>query len=339
MRNDALDGLRNDPTLWQPLLFPDIHRSGCAKETRLVQSDLERTCIPVRREGKRALFFCCIPGKSGIECRYRWSIGNRERERRMTEEVLCSIQDGIATLTLNRPAKRNALNKTSIASLATHFTRFEQRQDVRVVVIRGAGKAFCAGRDLQELHQQQTDGRSSQSDILSLFRQIETSPYPTIAMINGDAFAGGCELAVHCDLRIAAEEARFGMPLARLGFMVPFTLTSKLVEIIGPAFTRQFLFTARPIGAKRAYEIGLVHQVVPRAELEETTYTMARDIATNAPLALRGIKASILRATSLREQIAHEDLDTLFYRTLQSADAREGIRAWMEKRLPVFRGE
>jgi enoyl-CoA hydratase/carnithine racemase len=128
------------------------------------------------------------------------------------------------------------------------------------------------------------------------------------------------------------------MPLARLGLVVPFLLTCKLVETIGPAFTRQFLFTAQPISAPRAYEMGMLHQVVPAAELEATTYALARSIADNAPLALRGIKRSILRAVSLSGSIPHADLEALVADTRLSADAREGVRAWIEKRPPVFRG-
>ena len=257
----------------------------------------------------------------------------------MADEVLCSIQDGIATLTLNRPEKRNAINSAMMANLATHFNALEQHRDVRVVVLRGAGKVFCAGRDLREMGQQQSTEGAAQTGVVELFHQLEMLRHPAIAMVQGDALAGGCELALHCDLRLAAEVARFGMPLARLGLVVPFDLTCKLVEVIGPAFTRQFLFTAQPIDAHRAYEMGLVHQVAPVAALEQATYTMARAIAGNAPLALQGIKTNMQRALSLRAQIAHVDLDEAVQRTRHSADAREGVRAWLEKRQPVFRGE
>jgi enoyl-CoA hydratase/carnithine racemase len=257
----------------------------------------------------------------------------------MADEVLYSTQDGIATLTLNRPEKRNAINQAMIESLTAHFTALEQHRDVRVVVIRGAGKVFCAGRDLREMGQPQHTVETTRTGVVELFHQLEALRHPTIAMVHGDALAGGCEMALHCDLRVAAAVARFGMPLARLGLMVPFELTCKLIEVLGTAGTKQFLLTAQPIDATRAYEIGLLHQVVPAADLESATYTMARAIAGNAPLALQGIKATIQRALLLREQIAHADLDALVERTRRSADAREGIRAWLEKRQAVFRGE
>lgn len=257
----------------------------------------------------------------------------------MADEVLCSIQDSIATLTLNRPEKRNAINQAMIESLTAHFTALEQQRDVRVVVIRGAGKVFCAGRDLREMGQQQHSAETTRTGVVELFHQLEALRHPTIAMVHGDALAGGCEMALHCDLRVAADVARFGMPLARLGLMVPFELTCKLIEVLGTAGTKQFLLTAQPIDATRAYEIGLVHQVVPAADLKSATYTIARTIAGNAPLALQGIKVTIQRALSLREQVAHADLDALVERTRRSADAREGVRAWLEKRQPVFRGE
>lgn len=257
----------------------------------------------------------------------------------MADEVRCSVQDGIAAITLNRPEKRNALNAALLDGLAGYLDELEQNKDARVVVIRGEGKAFCSGMDLRELSARQGAEADPESGVTRVFQQLERSRHPTIAMVNGDALAGGCELALHCDLRVAADGARFGMPLARLGLIVPFPLTCKLVEVIGPAFTKQILFTGQPVDARRAYEIGMVHQVVPRAELEQATYDLARTIADNAPLSLGGMKAAILRVISSREQIAHKDLDELVSRARQSVDAREGVRAMLEKRKPTFRGE
>jgi enoyl-CoA hydratase/carnithine racemase len=256
----------------------------------------------------------------------------------MTDEVLCAVADGVATVTLNRPAKRNALNSVVLEGLSALFARLEEDPAVRAVVVRGAGPAFCAGMDLRELGAQQQRSDDPESPVVKVFERIERSRHPTIAMVQGDAYAGGCELALHCDLRVAAEVARFAMPLARLGLVVPFTLGQKMIEIVGPAFARQILFTGQPVGARRAYEMGMVHEVVPAADLEAATYDLARAIAANAPQSLRGMKAAIQRAISGREQIEHKDLDDIARRARRSEDAREGVRAMLEKRAPVFRG-
>jgi enoyl-CoA hydratase/carnithine racemase len=257
----------------------------------------------------------------------------------VSDEILTVVEDGVATVRLNRPDRRNALNTAVLSGLRTLFDRLDDDPSVRVVVVRGEGKAFCSGMDLQEMKQQQAATADPESLVTIVLRRIEASRHPTIAMVQGDAFAGGCELALHCDLRIAADVARFCMPLAKIGLVVPFLLGQKMVEIIGPAHTRQMLLTGQPVSAARAYEIGLVHQVVPAADLERTTHQMARTIAQNAPLSLAGMKAVIRRAISGRDGIEHADLDALAARARKSTDAREGVRAILEKRLPHFRGE
>jgi enoyl-CoA hydratase/carnithine racemase len=256
----------------------------------------------------------------------------------MTDEVLCAVADGVATLTINRPDKRNALNGAVLEGLTAIFGRLEDDRGVRVVVVRGAGTAFCSGMDLRELGARQGHSDDPESPVVKVFQRIERSRHPTIAMVQGDAYAGGCELALHCDLRVAADVARFAMPLARLGLIVPFPLGRKLVEIIGPAHTRQILLTGQPVGAWRAHQMGMVHEVVPAGELEAATYDLARAIAGNAPESLRGMKATIQRVVAGGEGIEHADLDDLARRARRSQDAREGVRAMLEKRPPVFRG-
>ncbi len=135
----------------------------------------------------------------------------------MIDEVLCAVADGVATVTINRPDKRNALNGAVLAGLTAIFGRLEDDQGVRVVVVRGAGIAFCSGMDLRELGARQGQSDDPESPVVKVFQRIERSRHPTIAMVQGDAYAGGCELALHCDLRVAADVARFAMPLARPG--------------------------------------------------------------------------------------------------------------------------
>ena len=256
----------------------------------------------------------------------------------MAEEILCAVADGVATITLNRPEKRNAMNAAVLDGLDRAFGELETRTDVRVIVVRGEGRAFCAGLDLRELNARQRDDQDAESGIVALLGKIETSRHPTIAVVQGDALAGGCELALHCDLRVASHAARFGMPLAKLGLIVPFRLGQKLVEIVGPAFTKQILLTGRPVDAQRAYEIGMIHELVAADDLESATAALARTIADNAPLSLSGMKRSILRMISLRDRVDHTDLDALVRQARKSADADEGVRAMLEKRKPNFRG-
>ncbi len=256
----------------------------------------------------------------------------------MADEVLSTVAEGVATVTLNRPDKRNAMNAALLAGLSDCFEALDRRADVRVVVLRGAGPVFCAGMDLSEM-ERRGGAADPEADVVAVLRRIERSRHPTIAMVHGDAIAGGCELALHCDLRVAADVARFGMPLARIGLVVPFPLGQKIVEIVGPAHARQLLLTGRPIDARRAREIGMVHEVVPAADLERATGDLARTVADNAPLSLAAMKTVILRALEARERIPHDDLDELARRARQSADASEGRRAMLEKRKPEFRGE
>ena len=256
----------------------------------------------------------------------------------MSDEILTAVADDIATVTLNRPDKRNAMNAAMLAGLRRAFDDLDARRDVRVVVVRGAGPAFCAGMDLREMEAQR-GAVDPDVSVVAILQRVEASRHPTIALVHGDAVAGGCELALHCDLRVMADGARIGMPLSRIGLVVPFPLGQKLVEVIGPAETRRLLFTGRLIDAARAREIGMVHEVVPAADVEKTTYALARTIADNAPLSLAGMKATVQRTVVARAQIAHADLDAQALAARQSADASEGRRAMLEKRKPRFRGE
>jgi enoyl-CoA hydratase/carnithine racemase len=256
----------------------------------------------------------------------------------MADEVLIDVDGGVATVTLNRPDKRNAMSLALLDGLRAAMDDLDARADVRVVVVRGAGPAFCAGMDLREMQARRDAGGDPESGVTAVLQRVERSRHPTIALVHGDAIAGGCELALHCDLRIAAEPARFGMPLARIGLIVPFPLLQKLVEVIGPAHTRELLFTGQPVDARRALAMGMVHRLVPPAEIEDATYALARQIAANAPLSLAGIKAALLRAVALRERVEHADIDDLVRAAQLSADAAEGRRAMLEKRPPRFTG-
>jgi enoyl-CoA hydratase len=266
-------------------------------------------------------------------------IGRDDTIGAMSDEILTAVADGIATVTLNRPDKRNAMNVAMLGGLRRAFDELDARRDVRVIVVRGAGPGFCAGMDLREMEAQGGAIGDPDQSVVAVLQRVESSRHPTIALLHGDAVAGGCELALQCELRLMAEGARIGMPLSRIGLVVPFPLGQKLVEIVGAAETRRLLFTGRLIDAARAREIGMVHEAVPPAEVEKRTYELARTIADNAPLSLAGMKATIQRTLSARGQIGHADLDAQALAARQSVDASEGRRAMLEKRKPHFRGE
>jgi enoyl-CoA hydratase/carnithine racemase len=256
----------------------------------------------------------------------------------MPETILVDVADHVCTITLNRPEKRNALDTAMIARLRTAFDDVAQRDDVRAVVVRGEGAAFCAGLDLRELAAQRAAGAVDTHALEHALERLEQCPHPTIAAVQGDAVAGGCELALHCDLRVAADTARFAMPLARIGIAVPVALTWKLVDTIGAAATKELVFTGDPVVAETALALGLVNRVVAAADLDGAVRELARQIAHNAPLSLRAMKAFIQRLADQRRAIPRDDLEEVFRAVRSSADAMEGLTAQRERRLPLFHG-
>jgi len=256
----------------------------------------------------------------------------------MADLIRTSVEDHIGTITLDRAEKRNALTGAMIETFHAAVTDLAARDDVRVVVVAGAGQAFCAGLDLRELAAQREAGRVETHSLQDALEALEACPQPTIAAVQGDAIAGGCELALHCDLRVAADTARFAMPLARIGIAVPVTLTWKLVDTIGAAATKELLYTGEAVGSEAALALGLVNRVVAAADLDLSVRDLARQIAHNAPLSVRAMKAFVQRVSEERRRYRRDDLEELFQRVQASADAREGLAAQRERRPPSFRG-
>src|SRR5215471_20473846 len=236
----------------------------------------------------------------------------------MADEVLIESRDHTCFITLNRPGKRNALNAAMIAQLREAFERVAGDSDVRVVVLRANGPAFCAGLDLSEMAAQREAGEADLGGLEHVLHDLEELPQPSIAAVQGDAVAGGCELALHCDIRVAADDARFSMPLARIGLAVPVTLTWKLVDTIGAAKTNELLFTGEAVGAETAAHLGLANRVVPADELDGAVNTLARQIVANAPLSVRAMKAFVKRAVQFRKSIPRDDLEEMHRRVRQS---------------------
>ena len=216
-------------------------------------------------------------------------------------------------------------------------------KNVRVAIITGAGeKSFSSGADMGEILQTQEKkvGQSSDGSIVELvLDSIIDFPSPVIAMVNGYALAGGCELTANCDIRIASEKARFGMPLAKRGILLNYGLVQRLINSMGVMYTKELLFTGRIFDAQKAMEIGLVNYVVPHGQLRETTMQIAKEIAQNAPLAVRGFKKMVHKYLSPQKQIDPSDVDELVKQVYASEDVKEGLRAFLEKRPPVFRGK
>jgi enoyl-CoA hydratase/carnithine racemase len=258
--------------------------------------------------------------------------------------ILCDEQEFITTLTLNRPEKHNAMSPDMLLAMRDHLRRLNAAGTTRVLIIRGQGsKAFTSGYDIGRLPERQGGQRLTQSDEPGLFMQVieEVRQFaaPVLAMIHGFCMGGGLELAATCDLRLAAETAVFRMPPARLGVLYSGEGLLRFINLIGIANTSEIFFTACTFDAQRARAIGLVNHVVPAEELEQHTYTMARQIAHNAPLSVQYTKKLLSMVQSFQHFTPHlEEMRRLREACLNSDDFQEGRRAFLEKRLPAFQG-
>ena len=259
------------------------------------------------------------------------------------QELLIEKSDHICTLVLNRPDKRNALTPRMLSELKQALDEFSREDTVRTVVIRGIGdKAFCAGYDLGKLGSSASDQEVTDPNIFEhAMEAILHYPYPTIAMMNGYAFGGGCDLAISCDIRIAVDNVRLGMVPAKLGVVYAASGLQRFVRAVGLANAKELFFTGRTFDAVRLKEMGLVHYLVDPAELESFTYEMAYEMAGNAPLALKGIKRTlnmIAESEKLPEEAIKENRQ-LMAQAFGSEDLKEGQSAFFEKRKPVFKGK
>jgi len=248
--------------------------------------------------------------------------------------VRYELRDGVAWITIDRPEKRNALDATTRTALLEATRRFNEDDDAAVMVLTGAGDvAFCAGADLAEMAE--ADEVPAPDFIPQFGRTIEV-PKPTIAAVNGVALAGGFLLAQCCDLIVAAEHAWFGITEARVGRGAPWA--APLPLLVPPRIAMQLLVTAEPIPAQRAYEVGLVNEVVAAEALESAAQRLARTIAANAPLSVRAGKRTVGLTAQLSLDEAYREAERLWDPVYRSLDAREGPRAFRDKRAPRWQG-
>lgn len=250
-------------------------------------------------------------------------------------KVIVEQNGPVRTVWMNRPEKRNALDSELRREL-TEVLRAPVAAEDRVVVIRGKGDAFCAGLDLAE--RRETAGTGQVSGIEAMLRAIEMCPLPVVAVVQGDAIAGGNELALHCDVVVASEKARFGMSLAQVGLAPGWFLAKKLMEVLGPVTTREMLLLGDPLPAIRLHTLGLIARCVPADQLEAEAARVIDRLAANAPLSLKAMKALTVRQLDFRDGIPHEDIDELVRAAMKSEDAREGMLARLEKRAARFQG-
>lgn len=253
--------------------------------------------------------------------------------------VSISTHAGVRTITVQRPEKLNALNRLTLETLDAAFADVALAEDVRVVVLTGAGsKAFVAGADIAEMNTlTPVQGRDFSLVGQRLMRRIERLNKPVIAMVNGFALGGGMELAMACHLRIAADSAKVGQPEINLGLVPGFGGTQRLLRLAGRAAALELCLLGAPISAERAQQLGLINRVVPAAELEAETTKLAEQLANAAPLALRGILDAINVGgeCAIEEGLEYESAQ--FGLVFSTDDMREGTSAFLERRKPEFK--
>ena len=258
----------------------------------------------------------------------------------MYSSLLFEIKEGIATITINRPDKLNALNRTVIEELGKAIDEVTGNAVIRSAVITGSGpKAFVAGADISEFSSLDAAGGKAlaQKGQDLVFSKIEHSPKPIIAAVNGFALGGGCELAMSCHFRIASEAAKFGQPEVNLGLIPGYGGTQRLVQLVGKGRAMELLMTGNMIDAATAFQFGLVNHVVKPEELLDRAYSLLSVINTKAPLAVAGcIKAANAVFNEAADGYAIE-IET-FGNLIATADAKEGAAAFLEKRKAAFKG-
>jgi len=261
-------------------------------------------------------------------------------DRRACETLLLEVREGVATVTLNRPEARNALNRTLIRELGDALATLDADSEARAIVLRGAGdRAFCAGADLKGMFHEAPvlEAREQYAGLARILAGIPRMRTPVIGQVHGYALAGGCGLAIACDLVVASEDAVFGLPEIKLG-LLPLMVMAPILRTAAPKRAMRLVLSGGEVSAREALEMGLVTQVVPPLQLEATVQELARTLAGYSPAILAIAKEAFYTALELPHDTALPYLRDLLTVVVRSEDAQEGIRAFLEKRPPRWTG-
>lgn len=257
-------------------------------------------------------------------------------------DILVERDGAIATVVFNRPRMRNAISLAMWGEIARVAGEVAADAAVRAVVFRGAGvEAFASGADISEFQDNRRDRDSAlrynvQTD--AAYRAIRDCSKPTVAMIHGFCMGGAVALALACDLRFAAEGSKYGIPAGRLGIVYGVDAVGRLVDLVGPAYAKDILYSARTVGDREALQMGFLQRLLPSQELETYTYDYLRRVADNAPLSVRGAKLTVESCVEGLTPARLDRIKAVAHQAYDSEDFKEGTRAFLEKRAPRFQG-
>ena len=260
----------------------------------------------------------------------------------LTEKLRAFKEDGIGWIVFNNPARHNAVSLEMWQSLTLVLKAYGEDSEVRVIILRGEGdKAFVAGADISQFKEKRSSPEAVQhynATADEAAEALRNCPKPTVAMVRGYCIGGGTGIAVNCDIRIAADDSKFGVPAAKLGLGYRFSGIRRLADVVGPSFAAEIFYTGRQFNGTEAVQMGLVNRLVPAAELETRTREFAATVVNNAPLTIASVKRALLeygKDPGERDLVLCQEMVDACY---ASEDYKEGQAAFMEKRKPVFRG-
>jgi enoyl-CoA hydratase len=257
-------------------------------------------------------------------------------------DILVTHDRSIATVTFNRPRTRNAISLTMWGEIARVTEGLAKDESIRAIVYRGAGtQAFASGADISEFTENRKDTATAlkyNAQTEAAYKAIRFCPKPTVALIYGFCMGGAMAIAMACDLRFAAEGSKFGIPAAKLNILYGADAVAQLVSLVGPAYAKDILFSARTLDDREALAIGFIQRLMSKAELERYTYEYLHRVAENAPMSVRGSKRMVQYVLEGLTDKHRTDLKALALEMFESEDYKEGTRAFLEKRAPKFQG-